>query len=90
MGNDQSQMKNTITFNEKPVEKMTNCLIYEAEENNLQLTVFEEQLLESIPYFQNLSALERNIKVIFREMIGFMGTVFCFLEFNTSQTSDNS
>lgn len=40
MGNEQSQMK-SISFNEKPVEKGGNLLVFEAEDNNAQITVLE-------------------------------------------------
>lgn len=62
MGNDQSQMRN-ITFSDKPVEKDGNLLIFEAEDRNTLITVLEEIDHGFIPYFKDLSALERNIKV---------------------------
>lgn len=62
MGNDQSQMRN-ITFSDKPVEKDGNLLIFEAEDRNTLITVLEEIDHGFIPYYKDLSALERNIKV---------------------------
>jgi hypothetical protein len=64
MGAENSNMRNNIVFNDKPVEKMSSSLLlYDAEQNNIQITVFEEISKDKISYFQNLSPLERNSKV---------------------------
>lgn len=66
MGNESSQMsRNNIVFNDQPVEKtLSSCLLYDAEQNNIQITVHQETSKDKISYFQNSTPLDRNSKVI--------------------------